>query len=104
MENKSDTPCRSPRLPPRVALDELGPLVVHADCTLRRITNWGVKTAAEQQATQARVAARNAARLAACREAEARGELLPAGEAAPLDDAALEETALGPPSHVSGEL
>ena len=87
-----------------MALDELGPLVVHADCTVRRITNWGVKTAAEQHATQARVAARNAARLAVCREAEARGELLPAGEAAPLDDAALEDTALGPPSRLSAEL
>jgi hypothetical protein len=69
-------------------MDELGPLVVHADCTLRRITNWGVKTAAEKAATQARVAQRNAGRLAACREAEARGEL-PAGAGPPLDDDAL---------------
>ena len=76
-----------------MALDELGPLVVHADCTVRRITNWDVKTAAERQATQARIAARNAVRMAACREAEARGELLPAREAPPLDEAALEDTA-----------
>ena len=72
-----------------MALDALGPLVVHADCTLRRITNWNVKTAAEKAATQARVASRNAARLAACREAEARGEL-PTGAGPPLDDAALD--------------
>ena len=72
-----------------MALDELGPLVVHPDCTLRRITNWDVKTAAEKAATQARVAQRNAGRLAACREAEARGEL-PAGAGQPLDDAALD--------------
>jgi hypothetical protein len=62
--------------------------VVHADCTLRRITNWDVKTAAEKAATQARVAQRNADRLGACREAEARGELPGAGP--PLDDAALD--------------
>ena len=86
-----------------MALDELGPLVVHADCTLRRITNWGVKTHAERQTTQVRVAARNAVRLAACREAEARGEL-PAGEAPPSDEAALDGPAHGPLLHSLDEL
>lgn len=76
----------------RVALDELGPLVVHTDCTLRRITNWGDKTAAERAATQARVVSRNAARLAACREAEAHGLLPGAGPSlADADAEALHE-------------
>ena len=51
-----------------------------------------MKTPAEREATQARVAARNAARLAACREAEARGELI-AGAGAALDEAVLDADA-----------
>jgi hypothetical protein len=78
-----------------VTLDELGPLVVHADCTVRRITNWAVKTEAERRATQVRIAARNAERLAACREADARGELLPTGAVSSLDEKALEGAAHG---------
>jgi hypothetical protein len=76
-------------------------MVVTADCTLRRITNWAEKLPHERSDTQRRVAARNAQRLAGCRDLEAQG-LLPdghglaeaegavmAGQAAEADDAPL---------------
>jgi hypothetical protein len=74
----------------RVSFDELGPIVVHADCTLRRINNWGIMMTHERAATQRRVAARNAERLAACRERQAAG-LLADADAAELEPAEAEE-------------
>jgi hypothetical protein len=65
------------RLGERVALDELGPVVVQPDCTLRRIENWGALTPDERAAAQRRLGARNAARLGACRQLEAQGRLPP---------------------------
>jgi hypothetical protein len=65
------------RLGERVALDELGPVVVQPDCTLRRIDNWGALTPHERAAAQRRLGARNAARLGACRQLEAQGRLPP---------------------------
>jgi hypothetical protein len=79
----------------RVSFDELGPIVVHADCTLRRINNWGIMMKHERAATQRRVAARNAERLAACREMQAAG-LLADADAAELEQAAAEATAAPP--------
>lgn len=58
-------------------------MVVNADCTLRRITNWAAKLPHEKADTQRVVAARNAGRLERCRELEAAG-LLPVE--APLRD------------------
>jgi hypothetical protein len=63
------------RLGERVALDELGPVIVQPDCTLRRIENWAALTPHEQQAAHRRLGARNGERLAACRELEAQGRL-----------------------------
>ena len=63
-----------------MALDELGPVVVNQDCTLRRITNWAAQLPHEREATQRVVAARNAARLAACRDLHDAG-LLPGADA-----------------------
>ena len=44
------------RLGERVALPELGPVIVNKDCSLRRIENWGDMTEAERGATSRRVA------------------------------------------------
>ena len=68
-----------------VALDELGPVVVNADCTVRRITNWDAKLPHEKVDTQRVVAARNAGRLEKCRALEAAG-LLPVDTEAPIRD------------------
>jgi hypothetical protein len=62
---------RTLKLGERVALDSIGPVVVNADCTLRRIENWGDKLDHEQATIQRVVAARNAGRLERCRELEA---------------------------------
>lgn len=59
----------------KVALDELGPVLVNTDCSLRRIANWHEKLPHEKEATQRRVAKRNAARLEVCRKLEAEGRL-----------------------------
>ncbi len=74
--NASEPGVQPLRLGERVALTELGPVVVNADCTLRRIANWAEKLPHEREATQRRVAARNALRLEACRQLEADGKLL----------------------------
>jgi hypothetical protein len=66
---------RKLRFGEKVALDELGPVLVNSDCTLRRISNWDSKLPHEKQATQARVAQRNAVRLERCRKLEAEGVL-----------------------------
>lgn len=68
------------RLGEKVALDELGPVIVNSDCTLRRIENWAQKLPHEQADIQRGIAARNAVRLARCRELEAAGELEGHGE------------------------
>jgi hypothetical protein len=70
------------RLGERVALDELGPVVVTGECTLRRIDNWAQLLPHERAAAQRRLGARNAARLAACRELQAQGLLADGAEAA----------------------
>ena len=55
----------------RVALEELGPVVVNADGSLSRISNWKEMTAAEQEMAIRVVGKRNEARRA--RLASARG-------------------------------
>ena len=59
----------------RVALDHLGPVIVNADCSVRRITNWAGLSERERRGTSARVAARNAERLERCRAAASEGTL-----------------------------
>lgn len=56
---------------PSVAMDELGPIIVNTDGTLRRIENWAQLTKAEQLNTLRIVARRNKQRLEALRELEA---------------------------------
>ena len=52
----------------KVALDELGPIIVNEDCTMRRIENWREMTERERRGTQKRIAERNALRLGNCRD------------------------------------
>ena len=59
----------------KVALDELGPIIVNEDCTMRRITNWETMSARERRGISKRVVERNRERLERCRELEAKGEL-----------------------------
>ena len=57
-----------------VSLDELGPIIVNADGTTRRITNWAELTPGEQERTKVRIAKRNAKRIAKLKEAAGVGE------------------------------
>uniref|UniRef100_A0A7S0SJQ8 Peptidylprolyl isomerase n=1 Tax=Mantoniella antarctica TaxID=81844 RepID=A0A7S0SJQ8_9CHLO len=58
-----------------VKLDDIGPIIVNADCSMRRISNYDALTQREKTGAQQRIAARNAGRLRHCRELEDRGEL-----------------------------
>lgn len=60
----------------KVALDELGPIIVNEDCTMRRITNWQTMSARERRGVTQRVVERNKGRLERCREVHAGKEEL----------------------------
>jgi predicted Fe-S protein YdhL (DUF1289 family) len=51
-------------------MDDLGPMVVNSDGTLRRITNWDSMTKQEQANTLRLISARNKKRLAALQKNE----------------------------------
>ena len=46
-----------------VALNDLGPIIINEDGTMRRIANWALLTPKEQEATSRRISARNKKRL-----------------------------------------
>ena len=57
-----------------VTVDKLGPVVINADGTISRITNWHDMTAAEQQRTLRVIGKRNRSRTAALKKAAAAAE------------------------------
>jgi hypothetical protein len=46
-----------------ISLEELGPIIINADGTTRRITNWSTLTEAEQKSSWRVISARNLKRL-----------------------------------------
>lgn len=58
-----------------VKLDDIGPIIVNEDCSMRRIANWGTLTERERKGVQKRIAARNRGRLEHCRKLEDQGKL-----------------------------
>lgn len=64
------SPPATPALPAgeKLALDDLGPLIVTADGSLRRIANWQGLTEAERRTALRRLAKRNKQRLATLEE------------------------------------
>lgn len=58
-----------------VKLDDIGPIIVNEDCSMRRIANWGRLTQREKNGVQRRIASRNKGRLEKCRQLEDKGEL-----------------------------
>ena len=68
-------------------MDHLGPVVVNADGTLARISNWDEMTDKEKQLTKRRIAKRNIERLQTLRDSGAlTGEQMSALAGAPADD------------------
>ena len=61
-------PIRQIKFGETVKLDELGPVIVQSDCTLKRIENWQKLTEGEREATMRRIGGRNQKRLDKCRE------------------------------------
>ena len=57
-----------------VALDNLGPMVVHKDGTISRIANWHEMTEIEKQTTLRVLGKRNQLRLGNLREGRVNGE------------------------------
>lgn len=58
-----------------VKLDDIGPIIVNEDCSMRRIANWDTLTERERNGVQRRIAARNRGRLEHCRKLEDQGKL-----------------------------
>lgn len=54
-----------------LSLDELGPIIINEDGTMRRITNWASLTKGEQLGTIKKITKRNKLRLEKLREKEA---------------------------------
>lgn len=52
----------------KISMDELGPIIVNPDGTMRRIANWNELTKAEQESTFRQISARNKRRIEALRE------------------------------------
>ena len=61
-------PIRQIKFGETVKLEELGPVIVQSDCTLRRIDNWHKLTEGEREATMRRIGGRDQVRLNKCRE------------------------------------
>ena len=61
-------PIRQIKFGETVKLEELGPVIVQSDCTVRRIDNWHKLTEGEREATMRRIGGRNQVRLNKCRE------------------------------------
>ena len=72
---ESGAEVRRIRFGDKVALDELGPIIVNEDCTMRRIANWETLSPRERRGVQKRVVRRNEERLERCRALEAEGKL-----------------------------
>ena len=53
----------------KLDLDELGPMIINPDGTVRRIANWDVLTEREKQVAWRRIAERNKRRIAELEEA-----------------------------------
>ena len=66
---------RQLRFGEKLKLDDLGPVIVNDDCTLRRIENWDSLSVHERSATMRRIGGRNQDRLSTCRRLEAEGKL-----------------------------
>lgn len=57
-----------------ISMDELGPIIVNPDGTMRRIANWNELTKAEQESTFRQISARNKKRIDALKESTDRQE------------------------------
>lgn len=57
----------------KVSLDELGPIIVNVDGSLRRITNWDTLTEMEKQSSYRQIMARNKRRLDALKKKDEYG-------------------------------
>jgi hypothetical protein len=59
----------------KVAVDDIGPVVINHDCTTSYIENWDTMSEREQAATRRRLGERNRVRHAECKRKERDGEL-----------------------------
>jgi hypothetical protein len=52
----------------KISMDELGPIIINPDGTMRRIANWNELTKGEQESTFRQISARNKKRIEALKE------------------------------------
>ena len=57
-----------------LSLDELGPIIINEDGTMRRIANWHLLTDQEKEHTQRKIAKRNKIRIEALQQLRATGD------------------------------
>ena len=57
-----------------LSLDELGPIIINEDGTMRRIANWHLLTDQEKEHTQRKIAKRNKTRIEALQQLRATGD------------------------------
>lgn len=69
-DQRSPRPAACPAGEAAVPLDELGPLIVNPDGSLRRIANWQELSEGERAAALRRLSRRNAQRLATLQQQE----------------------------------
>ncbi|KAK3285818.1 hypothetical protein CYMTET_6590 [Cymbomonas tetramitiformis] len=63
------------KLGEKFKFENLGPVIINADCTMRRIQNWDILSSSERDASWRRIAKRNAVRKLICNEKEINGEI-----------------------------
>ena len=71
----------------KLDLDELGPMIINPDGTVRRIANWDVLTEREKQVAWRRIAERNKRRIAELEEAGSSADTTGVDEVLAVTDA-----------------
>lgn len=69
-ENSGISETRTLQFGEKISMDELGPIIINPDGTMRRIANWNELTKGEQESTFRQISARNKKRIQALKEAE----------------------------------
>jgi hypothetical protein len=70
-EKNSESGIRTLVYGEKLSMDELGPIIINPDGTMRRIANWKELTKGEQESTFRQISARNKKRIEALNEAAA---------------------------------
>ncbi|KAL4426835.1 hypothetical protein ABPG77_006621 [Micractinium sp. CCAP 211/92] len=91
LPESASAPARELRLGEKLALDELGPLIVTSSGSLRRIANWADLSEAEREVALRRLSGRNRERLATLEEQQAAAAAVEQAQQADIHQADIKE-------------